>query len=579
MAENNNAMSPNGRVAPGFDLEALRAAVEILGLNVSGDFATLRNRLREAIRESERPETHMAVENPSRRSSNHNLVTSHDLFNFPEGSRDSDASESSLESTPRGPALTEQRKLIPRDRQSRLRKQRGDRYFSRIGEKGASSTPNVQPRPGPSHGNESERESVRFGSVGFASLPQDNSLPLRRQIRETVPKFKNRSLSRSDSSLHLLPISDDCDENIPNRNGSTHTIIRNSLPRERNANLPHASRLRSSSPAADHRLALSRPMPRRDPGPSCPVPFDGHPRRKATGLTNLVSKWQIRYGGSKDGSAEDFLERLEDAAEMEGYHPDELLPAMGNILQALPRQWHRVRRDNWNTWQDFRNAFLFRFGTRELQGKLRDYLHKRVQAENETASDFIICLEGIAARLEQPITPKEFLDIAHENLLPDYRMQIRRSKLRNIDDLLERALERESVWASCKQVRLQATDLEAPVAEFAPPPKTIKKGTSVAAIAETDKKKTLKKKTFSSKKQEKISTGSPGTATSPEVKEETTASKSTSNFKVTCWNCNQEGHTLSKCPKPLKPDFCYKCHRNGSILPDCPRCSGKAKGE
>ncbi|KYN50029.1 hypothetical protein ALC62_00056 [Cyphomyrmex costatus] len=40
-----------------------------------------------------------------------------------------------------------------------------------------------------------------------------------------------------------------------------------------------------------------------------------------------------------------------------------------------------------------------------------------------------------------------------------------------------------------------------------------------------------------------------------------------------CWNCGNDGHRYSTCPRPRKSaDFCFGCGRAGATLRTCPRC-------
>ena len=42
--------------------------------------------------------------------------------------------------------------------------------------------------------------------------------------------------------------------------------------------------------------------------------------------------------------------------------------------------------------------------------------------------------------------------------------------------------------------------------------------------------------------------------------------------KISCWNCNKEGHSFDSCSEP-KTIFCFKCSKKDVIRPTCPKCS------
>lgn len=307
-----------------------------------------------------------------------------------------------------------------------------------------------------------------------------------------------------------------------------------------------------------------------------------NPSRLVTsGLTNIVSKWNLKYGGKQHGSAEDFFDRLEDWADFEGLSLNDLTPIMATVFEGLPRQWYRTHRGSWSNWEEFRTAFLSRFGTKDLQPRLQDYLYRRTQAEGESAADYITCLEGIAARLERPIHPQELLDLAFRNLRPDYRLQIDRESIHTLDGLVSKATDREVLWASCKP----GAGLEAPVAELAPPNERklsrSGKATPVSAIGSTPTKTSSSSTSTATTAKKKATTREETSKTTEKGSSKPSDSQDAakSNPNVECWNCHKKGHTLYKCPEPLKKDHCYKCERNGSIIPECPRCTGKGNGE
>lgn len=41
---------------------------------------------------------------------------------------------------------------------------------------------------------------------------------------------------------------------------------------------------------------------------------------------------------------------------------------------------------------------------------------------------------------------------------------------------------------------------------------------------------------------------------------------------LVCWNCDEEGHRCTNCPKPQAGMFCYRCGHRGYSVRNCPTC-------
>lgn len=39
-----------------------------------------------------------------------------------------------------------------------------------------------------------------------------------------------------------------------------------------------------------------------------------------------------------------------------------------------------------------------------------------------------------------------------------------------------------------------------------------------------------------------------------------------------CWNCRQEGHKYTRCPRLDRGQFCYGCGQRNTTIKTCPRC-------
>lgn len=196
------------------------------------------------------------------------------------------------------------------------------------------------------------------------------------------------------------------------------------------------------SPEWRPRLPMSEGPARSSPG----IPAVEPAATRGRDIVNIVRRWGVSYSGGGEGSIEEFLTRVEECRELTGLTEAELLRALPLLLSGTALQWYRQNRHLFQSWEQLRFAVRDRFGEALWQRRLKEEARRRTQGPDESAADFFTGLQGILAHFNPPMPPNEVLDLAYENLRPEYRDAIRRSDFVSLQQLVALTRDRERIW-------------------------------------------------------------------------------------------------------------------------------------
>lgn len=161
---------------------------------------------------------------------------------------------------------------------------------------------------------------------------------------------------------------------------------------------------------------------------------------------SAIRKWNIKFSGSNNESAEQFLEDVEDFRKLTQIDDDEsLLEALPVMLKDKAKQWYRNMRTSWSTWMEFRTDFRLRYGDPSFQKKLRDQAYTRLQGPDEPVAEYVQNMRTIFNHFDKPMELSEQLDKIYDNLKPELKLLIRRSEVGTIRELEPLAREREQL--------------------------------------------------------------------------------------------------------------------------------------
>ncbi|KAF6204574.1 hypothetical protein GE061_018734 [Apolygus lucorum] len=118
--------------------------------------------------------------------------------------------------------------------------------------------------------------------------------------------------------------------------------------------------------------------------------FGGGKRSPSSRLGNTnkpepkVWKWRVRFDGSRDYNAEQFIERVEKLAVAEDVPFEKLLQQMVKLLEGKALTWLRSEGNQFESWVDFKRAFRETFLPPGYEDQLFDLIRTRKQADDET---------------------------------------------------------------------------------------------------------------------------------------------------------------------------------------------------
>ncbi|CAB0040797.1 unnamed protein product [Trichogramma brassicae] len=180
-------------------------------------------------------------------------------------------------------------------------------------------------------------------------------------------------------------------------------------------------------------------------GPSGSAQFDSQRRSKKRRRTNgrdevptskssdvkqrealkLLRSWNLSFSGEgEEDEAEEFLDRLCDCLDGAGLSINSVLKALRCIFTKRASRWFSTVKRDITTWHEFRERFTRQFIVEYDAGTLLSDLLRRTQAKGERISDFIMSVRFIVDRFQRPPRVEEVVEIAYNNLLPEYRRAI-----------------------------------------------------------------------------------------------------------------------------------------------------------
>jgi hypothetical protein len=295
--------------------------------------------------------------------------------------------------------------------------------------------------------------------------------------------------------------------------------------------------------------ATSAPVPNSVPVPVPSVPVQTQvlatsapvstPERSSRPVR--VQDWRVTFNGKGDPVA--FLERVEELCESDGVDADLLLPHLPGLLQGEAAAWCRNNRQRWCDWNGFVTDFRLFYFPVSYQEDLEVEISRRLQRPTEPVTTYLTELQTLLRR-HGSLRPEQQLSWMYRNLLPEYRLYLKRSELTDAATLLRSVRELETLLR--EQTRptgradKQAAPAEVPTSRPTPRPTPPERAAAP-----------------------KNSTAQPTPGQQPST--------------PLCWRCGQSGHFRHECTGPVKI-FCSRCRAEGVMSKDCPCQSGNARG-
>lgn len=273
------------------------------------------------------------------------------------------------------------------------------------------------------------------------------------------------------------------------------------------------------------------------------------------GSIHLMSKWSLKYRGtSSDLHVDDFLLRVETLANSLDIDLDRLAMGMPFVLEGEAQEWFWIfQREHPDAdWETFRDEMRHQFSQEENQFEIWDKLRGRKQKTSETFGQFYIAVAAIAARLQPPLEEARMVELLRSNMSPGLKSALLYQRTATLRNLREAALKFEKLCSTTPDVLRETRGQPKRVSELAygnfP-----RSGFSDQLYAHT--------------------TPVPDEYTQDDAIEAITKERSANRTEhMTCWNCEEVGHSFMDCTVATRNVFCYGCGAKNTYRPTCPRC-------
>jgi hypothetical protein len=137
-----------------------------------------------------------------------------------------------------------------------------------------------------------------------------------------------------------------------------------------------------------------------------------------------VQDWRLTFNGKRDPV--DFLERVEELCVADGVNADQLLPHLPGLLHGEAAAWFRNNRQGWCDWKGFATDFRLFYFPVSHQKDLEVEISHRLQRPTEPVTTYLTELQTLLRR-HGNLRPEQQLSWMYRNLLPDYRLHLKRS--------------------------------------------------------------------------------------------------------------------------------------------------------
>jgi len=177
------------------------------------------------------------------------------------------------------------------------------------------------------------------------------------------------------------------------------------------------------------------------PPPPLPPPAESDNGMTHGKAMNQVRKWGCYFDGRDPLS---FLERLAELQRQYHFTDGLILEGLPELLRGKALMWYRNFRDEWQTIEDFQNAFRRQYLPRRYQARLVREIQDRWQKPDESFADYASELLTMMRRAGN-FGADARLDRVYENMRAEYKYTIRLDDLADLADLTDRANEFEEI--------------------------------------------------------------------------------------------------------------------------------------
>lgn len=268
------------------------------------------------------------------------------------------------------------------------------------------------------------------------------------------------------------------------------------------------------------------------------------------GFVQQMAKWNLKFSGtSGDTWVNEFLFRVETLARSANIEQDRIPGGMHYILHGDANKWYWVfYRENPNVdWATFTDAMRHQFSSTQTTFEIWDDLRARKQRNNESFSTFSVDIASMAMKLTQPVQEADMVALLRANMKPQLKSALVYHQTPTVRLLSEAAKQFEKLametipLESRRDNRIAPQRLHeidaVPHHAYGQPLERNREGNAYEDVAAMTRK------------------------------------AASGQSLVTCWNCDDIGHSFQDCTVATRNVFCYGCGAKNIYKPNCQRCS------
>lgn len=248
-----------------------------------------------------------------------------------------------------------------------------------------------------------------------------------------------------------------------------------------------------------------------------------------------IYKWGLQFNNGPGQSVGAFLQRVEELQRARGISETQLFQSAVDLFTGSALVWYRSTVGRISSWSELRKEMKVVFQTPDYDDMLVQEIMSRRQGDHEHVDLYIASMEGLYSRLSVPATENDRLKQMLKNLNRYLQEKLCMFTILTIEEL--RQLGRKAELG-----RLRASNVNTPPKAY--------------TVLEPD----LAYQKFEPSR--------------PHANRLAYVNSPRPISKVKCWNCEEEGHRFTKCPKPRNV-FCFSCGTKDVKKVDCPKCRPK----
>lgn len=282
-------------------------------------------------------------------------------------------------------------------------------------------------------------------------------------------------------------------------------------------------------------------------------------------FTHQMSKWNLTFSGKdSDMWVDDFLFRVETLARSANIGLDVLPLGMHYLLHGTAQDWFWIyhRNNPQATWAAFADEMRHQFSSTETELELYDKVRNRKQRSGESFAQFSVDVCTLAARLRNPLAEADLLEHLRANMNVGLRTALLYHPSPNLRALRDAAKTYEKLVNTKVDLRLPSRHINE-VSELHQGPHPNVQAVYMPPHAQGSTSSQHQYQYFEPAGIEAFSRN----GAAPAVPVATNRAD-----LLTCWNCDEMGHTFLDCEVATKNVFCYGCGTKNVYRPSCPKC-------